>query len=734
MKGLVVVESPTKVKTIKKIVGDKYDVVATVGHVRDLPKSKLGIDLETFEPKYVTIRNKGKILKKIEKKAKKNSKIILATDPDREGEAIAYHVKERLEKKLNKDVKRARFTEITESGIKNALKNLSEIDMNIYRSQQTRRMLDRLVGYKISPILWKIFYYGLSAGRVQSVALRILAERERKIQAFIPKKYWNFYVIKDFIKAKLFKIKNKKIKKLMDEEKKNEIQKYIKKHTFFIDRIQHRKKNKYPKPPFKTSTLQRWAYNIFKFSAKKTMVLAQQLYEGIELKEGSTGLITYMRTDSQRISKDALSGSRKYIKNNFGETYLPKKPKYYTKKSKQKIQDAHEAIRPTNVNYVPQKIKKYLTKDQYKLYKLIWDRFISSQMVNAVYDKYKMILRNGEYYFKSEFQKISFDGFEKVYRYSRKKDDIYNFDEYNEKDKFEYEKIEVEEKETKHPPRYTDASLVKKLEKLGIGRPSTYAQIIAVLVRRQYAKRFGKKLKATELGMIISKYLKKLFPKIMEYKFTSEMETELDKIEEGEEDYKKVLEEFFGNLKKWLDNAENKIPEMKKDVEEITDINCDKCGKPMKIKWGRNGRFLACTGYPECKNTKDFEIKNGKINILEDNQTTDKKCPKCGANLNIKRGRYGKFLACSNYPECKYTESYNEKIGVKCPECEDGDVILRKSKKGRTFYGCTNYPKCKFVSWYKPIDEKCPKCGKLLYEKGKKIVCLDKKCDYEREK
>ncbi|TYB31713.1 MAG: type I DNA topoisomerase [Candidatus Mcinerneyibacterium aminivorans] len=735
MKGLIVVESPTKVKTIKKFVGKKYEVLATKGHVRDLPKSKLGIDLDNFEPKYVTIRGKGKVLKNIEKKAKNKDLVVLATDPDREGEAIAYHVKQRVDKKIDKvDVKRAKITEITQNGVKQALDSLSDIDINMYRSQQTRRMLDRLVGYKISPILWKIFYKGLSAGRVQSVALRILEERERKILNFVPQKYWLFYLLKDPIKAKLYKISNKRIKKVKSEEKRDEIKNDLNKNDYFIDKIKHNIKTKYPKPPFKTSSLQRWAYNIYRFSAKKTMVIAQQLYEGIDLKEGTEGLITYMRTDSHRISKDALKNARRFIKENIGDKHLPKKPKYYTKKSKGKVQDAHEAIRPTNVNYKPEKIKKYLSKDQYKLYKLIWDRFVSCQMVSSKYDKYQLIIKNGKYSFRSQYQKLKFPGFEKVYRYDLKEEKELNFKDLNEGDKFEYDKLDIEEKETNPPPRYTDASLVKKLEKLGIGRPSTYASIISVLLRRKYTVRYGRKLKVTELGLIISKYLKKLFPRIMDYQFTSDMEDKLDQIEEGNAEYKRILTEFYKKLKKWIEKADNKTAKLKEEVETITDIKCDQCSKPMKIKWGRNGKFLACTGYPDCKNTKDFEKKDGKIVVNEGNIYKDKKCPKCGGNLLIKYGRYGKFLACENYPECKHTENYVEKVGIDCPKCEDGDIIVKRSKKRRKkFYGCSNYPDCDYVSWYEPVDKKCPKCEKLLYKKKNKLVCLNKECDYEKD-
>ena len=731
MKSLIIVESPTKVKTIKKIVGKKYDVAATVGHIIDLPKSKLGIDEETLEPQYVTIRGKGPIIRDIIAKAASKESIIIATDPDREGEAIAWHVKSKLEGR-EIPVQRARFNEITEAGIIQALGELTDIDMDMVYSQQTRRILDRLVGYKISPVLWRILYKGLSAGRVQSAALRLVVEREKEIRAFRVETYWEVFCTFDGIKAKLIKIGGKKAD-IRDKALLEELLGEIRRGDFTVVKAEEKESPRRPLPPFRTSTLQQEAYNRLGFSAKKTMMLAQRLYEGIPLPAGNVGLITYMRTDSLRISGEALNKVRAFIQEHFGRAYCPEKPHFYGKKKGNKIQDAHEAIRPTVLNLSPEDVKGHMNKDLYRLYKLIWTRFVASQMMPARYVNLVLHLENGRALFEATGSRRTFDGFEKVYTFGQRDETELNLNRYPLGAKVIPDSIISEEKETSPPPYYTDATLVKKLESMGIGRPSTYASIISVLINRRYVDRDSRKLKATDLGMTVTDYLVKLFPKIVDYTFTSHMEEDLDRIESGEVGHKAILEEFYRELTTWLEEVEKILPVLKEENVEETSLVCEKCGKPMVIKWGRNGKFLACSGYPDCKNTMNFRMENGEIVPEENGDLTGEKCPDCGGDLVVKQGRYGKFIACSRYPECRYTKKIENKTGVICPKCGKGDVVVKRSRKGRLFYGCSRYPDCDFVSWNKPIGEKCPQCEKgYLVEKGKKIVCSEKDCPYEK--
>ncbi|HDS02782.1 MAG TPA: type I DNA topoisomerase [Firmicutes bacterium] len=733
MKSLIVVESPTKVKTIKKIVGRKYDVVATVGHIIDLPKSKLGLDEETLEPQYVTIKGKGPVLKDILSKAASKDSVIIATDPDREGEAIAWHVRSKLEGK-NIPVRRARFNEITETGILQALEDLTDIDMNMVYSQQARRILDRLVGYKISPLLWRILYKGLSAGRVQSAALRLVVERELEIRSFLKETYWDVFCEFDGVKAKLTKLEGKKAD-IKEKKAMESLLEQLRQDDFIIVKAQEKESPRRPLPPFRTSTLQQEAYNRLGYSAKKTMMLAQRLYEGISLPTGNAGLITYMRTDSLRVSSEALTKVRDFVQKRFGEEYCPAKPNFYGKAKGNKIQDAHEAIRPADINIDPEKIKEHLERDLYRLYKLIWDRFVASQMSPARYINALLHLESGPALFEATGSKRIFEGFEKVYAFGKREEAFLDISRYHPGDTIRPQKIYSEEKETSPPPYYTDATLVKKLESMGIGRPSTYASILSLLTSRNYVEREEKKLKATDLGMIITDYLKKLFPKIVDYDFTRHMEKDLDLIENGEVEQKKVLIDFHGELSIWLKKAEEELPALKKETVEETSLICDKCGKPMVIKWGRNGRFLACSGYPDCKNTMNYSIKNGEIIPEKGEEAIGEACPQCGGELVVKQGRFGKFIACSRYPECRYTRKIENKTGVHCPKCHEGDVVVKRTKKGRLFYGCSRYPECDFVSWYKPVGEKCPQCDKgFLIEKGKKILCSEKDCSYERQK
>lgn len=671
---LVIVESPAKAKTISKFLGKGYKVEASMGHVIDLPKSKLGIDIEhEFEPNYITIRGKGKTLGKLRKAVKKSKDVLLATDPDREGEAISWHLYRAL--KLDKKDARIEFNEITKQAIKNALKEPRPIDQDLVDAQQARRLLDRLVGYRLSPLLWRKVRKGLSAGRVQTVAVKIICEREREIEAFDPEEYWSIDVSlekagKKF-EASLHRINGKKYK-IENEEQAKSIVKELKESQFVVKSVKEKKRRRYPTPPFTTSTLQQRAASLLGYSAKKTMFIAQQLYEGIDLgSEGTVGLISYIRTDSTRISREAQESAKTYIENEFGTKYLPDKNKNYS--NADGAQDAHEAIRPTSVLRHPKKIKSNLTKDQYKLYNLIWRRFIASQMSPAVFKTLTVNISNSDkYLFRATGSQILFPGFLRVANWKQKKDKI--LPDIKESEKLPVFNYNPEQHFTQPPPRYSEASLVKTLEEEGIGRPSTYAPTISTVISRGYVERNGKQLKPTKLGFIVIDLLSEHFPDVTDTEFTAQLEERLDNIEEGKDDWKKVLADFYYPFKQRLEKARDNMERV--EITEETDEVCDKCGSPMVVKYGRYGKFLACSSYPECKNTKPFIIKTG----------------------------------------------------VKCPQCEDGELIQRKSRKGRTFYGCTSYPDCKFVTWNKPVKEKCPECGGLMVEKRSKKKGLTHKC------
>ncbi|HEQ99700.1 MAG TPA: type I DNA topoisomerase [candidate division Zixibacteria bacterium] len=727
---LLVVESPTKTKTLKKFLGKKYKVMATKGHIIDLPKSRLGVDVDDdFTPNYMVIRGKKKVIDEIAREARKSGNVYLAPDPDREGEAIAYHLYGRLSG-VNNNIYRVSYNELTKSAVKKAMDNAGPINDDKVMAQQARRILDRLVGYKVSPILWKTVLRGLSAGRVQSVALKILCEREEEIEKFEPEEYWKvkaellsgkenkFYAMLHKIEGEDFKIGS--------EKESDEICNDIRQQEFKIASVKKEKKKRNPYPPFITSTMQQDASSRLRFAPQKTMYIAQQLYEGIDLgKAGSVGLITYMRTDSVRLSNEALGQARSYIKERYGEKYLPDSPRVY--KSRKSSQEAHEAIRPTSLEHHPDEIKEFLTRDQYRLYNLIYARFVASQMVPAVYENISVDIEAGKYLFRAGTSQLVFDGFLKVYKAANGngkdngEDEPQVLPELEEGEKLKLEDLLPTQHFTKPPPRFSEASLVRELEQNGIGRPSTYAQIIYTLKNRKYVDSEKRALIPTELGRTVNGILREYFPHIFNIEFTAHMEDELDKIEEGKDNWVDVLREFYAPLSKTLDEIAPKLKEIKARTQEETDEVCEKCGAPMVVKWGRNGKFLACSAYPECKNTKPLNGENGIEEL-------DRDCPKCGNKLVIRSGRFGRFIACSTYPDCDYTEAVS--TGVKCPRkgC-DGELVERRSRRGKIFYGCSRYPKCDYAVWNKPVNKECPSCGHyFMLEKNTKKDGLHFKC------
>ena len=730
-KKLVIVESPAKAKTINRYLGSDFVVEASVGHIKDLPKSKLGVDVEKgFEPEYKTIRGKSETIKKLKDLSEKAQEVYIATDPDREGEAIAEHIAQELKQNSDK-VFRVLFTEITQSGISRAMENPLKIDSHLVYAQQARRVMDRLVGYKVSPLIWKTVYPGLSAGRVQSVALRLVCERENGIKDFSPIEYWS--ILGRFqteraeeFEAKLYSIEGKDLKDpqgsasskgednpfyIVDQERAAKLAEEIRATQYNIGSITRKEQKRNPAPPFITSTLQQAASTRLGFSPKRTMMLAQQLYEGVDLgPEGRVGLITYMRTDSTRISEEAIGAARDYIKNEFGAEFLPKEARYF-KKAKAS-QDAHEAIRPAHVEYIPQEVKKHLPREMFLLYDLIWKRFIASQMNPAVYDQITVTLEGGKFVFKANDSHVKFAGFLQVYDIATEEADFSKPDEDgDELQKFklpstlrEGEEVTLEDvfqrqHFTKPPARFTESSLVKELESLGIGRPSTYSSIVSTIEDRGYVELKERKLFAADLGMNVDRILTSNLSEFFDVKFTAEMESELDEIANGNKKYLDVMNEFYLPFDTAVKNVEGKIEEIKSNVDG-QQVVCDLCGAAMVIKWSRRGRFLACSRYPECKNTKPIDAHD------EHNQPTGDKCPDCGSDLIYKNSRFGKFIGCSNYPNCKFTKSIT--TGVKCPECGKGELAQRFTKKKRIFYGCTNYPNCKYATWDKPVNIPCP--------------------------
>ena len=732
-KSLLIVESPTKVNTLKKIVGKDFIIKASVGHLKDLPKKKLGVDVDNdFAPEYITIRGKGKILQELKTAAKKCDMIYLAPDPDREGEAIAHHIGNEVARFTKGKIVRVTFNEITKKAVLEAIKNPTELNNNRVNAQQARRILDRLVGYKISPILWKKVHRGLSAGRVQSVALRIVCEREREILAFEPREYWSITLElegseKPQFQAKLFKIDGDKAE-VANKAEADEILKGLEGAKPLLEDIVKKERKRNPSAPFITSTLQQEASRKLNFSPKKTMMLAQRLYEGIAMgRKGTVGLITYMRTDSVKLSDQALEEVRAFIPERYGKEFLPGTPNLY--KSKKSAQEAHEAIRPTDVLLEPSTIKESLEKDMFRLYQLIWSRFVSCQMVPAVLDTTQFDIKTGKFLFRSNGSILKFAGFMKVYVESQddeKGDAVQSSGKADDRllpalkkgEELKVQEVLPEQHFTQPPARFSEAMLVKELEDKGVGRPSTYAATISVIKDRDYIQNVDRRLQPVELGFMINDLLVENFPDIMTTEFTSKMEEQLDDIEAGKLEWVDALKSFYTPFKADLEKAEEKMKDFKAQVEE-TDEVCEKCDQPMIIKWGRFGKFMACTGYPECKNTKDLGGKGDSEDGAKDDEV-EGNCDKCDSPLIMKRGRFGKFIACSNYPECKFTKPIG--LGISCPEeaCE-GEIAARRSKKGRTFYGCTKYPDCKFTSWDKPVAEACPECkNPFLIEKWKK--------------
>jgi DNA topoisomerase I len=813
-KGLVIVESPAKAKTIQKYLGRGYTVEASLGHVKDLPKSTLGVDIDNdFETEYIVIPGKEKVVAKLKKLASGVDTIYLAPDPDREGEAIAAHLAEELgdgakrKKKKKKDeengnerIRRVTFNEITQRAVKEAFERPRDIDRHLVDAQQARRVLDRIVGYQVSPLLWDKVRRGLSAGRVQTVALRLIVEREREIKAFEKQEYWTIDAHLAGPKPPAFDArflgKGEEKIAIPNEEESKRITSALEKADWLVRSVEKKERRRNATPPFTTSKLQQDASRKLRFSVKRTMMIAQRLYEGVELgEEGLVGLITYMRTDSTRVAPEALTEVREYIGTNYGPGYLPQSPNTY--KEKKEAQAAHEAIRPTSATRHPDQIKQYLKEDEYKVYTLIWQRFIASQMTPAVFDQTTIDIdaktANATFWFRVTGSVEKFDGFLKVYKESKE-----GKDEEDEELKHKLPALEAgqkltlralkpEQHFTEPPPRYNEASLVKELEERGIGRPSTYSAILSTIQERQYVQKLGGKFVPTEIGLVVTDLLVENFSDIFDVQYTARLEEELDEIEEGKEGWTQALADFYKKFEKDLRYAQKHMENIKR-MEKPTDEKCERCGSPLVIKWGKHGsfyacsaydkddpnsctftkenpinlpdldsadmqettqeeycencgrvmvlkrgrfgQFMACTGYPDCKTTRRLDQGKRVPDI-----PLEETCPKCGRNMVIRHGRYGEFTSCSGYPECKYVKQ--NYIGVKCPLCKDGDLVEKKARKGNTFYGCSNYPKCKFTSANKPIPEKCPSCGsEYLVEKylksGPVIACPNKECEYER--
>jgi DNA topoisomerase-1 len=802
-KSLVIVESPAKARTINRYLGPDYIVKASMGHVKDLPKKKLGVDIKKkFQPEYQIIPSKKKVIDELKEAAKKADAIYLAADPDREGEAICQHLRELLNSSRKKFY-RVLFNEITRDAVRESFANPGEIDSRLVDAQQARRILDRLVGYQVSPLLWDKVKRGLSAGRVQTVALRLIVEREKEINAFEKREYWTIDAHLQgkhppAFDARLWKFQGQELE-IPDQATAAKHTEALKGQRFTVKSVVTKERRKYPTAPFITSTLQQESVRKIHFSAKKTMMLAQRLYEGVELgEEGAVGLITYMRTDSTRVADQALGAVRAYIEKSFGRDYLPAEPVRH--KSKKDIQDAHEAIRPTDVTRTPDSVRRFLQADEFKLYKLIWQRFVASQMNPAIFDQTTIEISAGDYLLKATGSVEKFNGFRAVYEEGKdEKAEMAEEEELKhrlppltESETLKLRKVTPEQHFTEPPPRYNEATLVKALEEKGIGRPSTYAQILSVIQNRAYVEKHQGRFYPTELGMLVSDLLVTNFADIFDVAYTARMEEELDEVEEGKLTWTQALEEFYEKFKKDLALAEREMHDVKGEgrpteekcakcgrpmvirwgrngqffactgypdcdgtldptpelaakyeltvrtgpaAPEVEEQNCEKCGKPMAVKRGRFGFFLACTGYPECRNTKKIVMKEGAAKAVSD-EPLEEKCPECGNHLVRKHGRYGEFIACSNYPACKYVK--RQTLGIPCPEkgCS-GEIVVRRSKRGKTFYGCSRYPECKFTAWDKPVAGPCPDCGyPLLLEKTSKKsgpvrYCPNESCKYE---
>ena len=748
MSYLVIVESPAKANTIKSYLGSNYKVIASKGHIRDLPKSSLGIDVEDgFKPHYINIRGKGDVIKELKREAKSATKVFLATDPDREGEAISWHIASVLGIPMDRPC-RVTFNEITKSAVKEAIKNPRTINEDLVNSQQARRILDRLVGFNLSELLWKTVKSGLSGGRVQSVAARIITEREEDIRAFVPKEYWTVDAELLTNGGESFSVRyhgDSKGKKRICSKSESDAILATLNNTFKVVKVKHTQKKRAPEPPFTTSTLQQEASKRLGFQAQKIMRVAQELYDGLNLGHelgGVQGLITYMRTDSLRIADSARDAARDFIKSSFGESALSKSARSY--KSGENSQDAHEAIRPSNVNITPSLVSKLLTSDQYKLYKLIWERFVASQMASCVLDTVSVDLTSGAHLFKAGGYVIKSKGFLSVYdgeeygEGSGEEDSkLSKLPEVLEGDLLKVKGIGAEQHFTEPPARYTEASLIKFLEENGIGRPSTYAPIISIITSREYVKRDGKSLVATPLGEITTNFMKENFPEIIDYEFTASMEDKLDSIENKENDIIGVISDFYKKFVEELKVANEKAADGEKIAvpEEESGVKCELCGAEMVVKNGRFGKFLACPSYPACRNTKALD-KDG--NVVENKPAVPKfadfKCEKCGGNMVERNGRYGSFYACESYPKCTFTKQKVTETGAFCPDC--GSKIMARHGKGKSlFYSCLGFPECDFSTWDTPLKEKCPDCdSNLFYRKSRKtVICKNKSCDYKRE-
>ena len=740
MANLVILESPHKATTVKGYLGSGYKVMASDGHVRDLPKSRLAVDVDhDFAVDYINIRGKGELIRSLKKEAKAAKYVYLATDPDREGEAISWHLATALDLPAEK-VRRVTFNEITKTAVKAGMKAPRAIDIDLVNSQQARRILDRIVGYKLSPFLWRTVRSGLSAGRVQSVATRVIVDRENEIRAFVPQEYYTLSAVVGTSEKEAFTVRyaggeapHSSLATLAEAEK---IVAAVGKEMT-VDAVKKAVRQKAPQPPFITSTLQQEANRRLGFQTARTMRIAQELYEGIDLGSsfgGVNGLISYMRTDSLRISAEAQAAARAYLTEKYGAEYVPEKPREY--KSRAGAQDAHEAIRPSDLHFVPEQIKKYLTADQFKLYRLIWNRFLASQMANAKLDTLTIELSAGGYPFRASGYTVRFPGYSAVLEDHEEEGDAESGKGLRLPALTKGERLHVFSADPKHhttepPARYTEASLIRLFEESGIGRPSTYATIISTILSRGYVVRDGKALRPTELGEQTNTLMTEYFPKIVDLTFTAGMEEELDEIANGKTTVSSVLSGFYKDFAADLANAEEKAPDREKETAaQTTDLICEKCGTVMVVKIGRYGKFAACPNYPACRNTKPLTDEKEQKPLKK----TGEKCELCGADMVIRPGRYGNFYACSRYPECKNTKQIRHPVGVKCPKC-GGEILQRSGKNRRIFYSCENYPTCDFSSWVLPLRESCPRCGKLLFaKKGKNLIlCHDRACGYKRE-
>ncbi|MBN1944388.1 MAG: type I DNA topoisomerase [Bradymonadales bacterium] len=744
-KHLVIVESPTKAKTIKRYLGHDYVIMASKGHVKDLPKEELGVDVDGgFLPHYVTIHGKGTVLKEIRKQSQEADVVFLAPDPDREGEAIAWHLAEEIRRPKNGPGKimRVLVNEFTQRGVQEAFANPRTLNSDLFNSQQARRILDRLVGYQLSPLLWDKVRRGLSAGRVQSVAVRLVVDREREIEGFKPVEFWRLELLLEGSTpppfwARLFKHKGKELKIPNAQEAQHHME-ALAKESYRVAQVEQKERHRQPPPPFITSRLQQDASRWLKMPPKRTMMIAQRLYEGLELGgRGQTGLITYMRTDSTRVSEEAIRAARQHIREHFGADRLPAKPRHYT--ASKKAQDAHEAIRPTDVELTPDAVKPFLAPEQHGLYALIWRRFVASQMSSAVYDATTIDVQAGPYLLRASGTVLRSPGFLELYKNGTDEDQTEGNGESDGPlpllrvdDPLRKLDQRSEQRFTQPPPRFTEATLIRELEERGIGRPSTYASIISTVLDKEYVHKQTGRLHPTELGRTVTDLLVESFPRVLNVEFTAEMETELDKIEEGQLDWVELLNSFYGPFSQTLERARKEMRDLKRETIP-TDLLCPECGAAMVIRWGKNGSFLACSGYPKCRTTREFERVDGKIVVVQPKMETNGTCPKCGSPMVIKTGRFGRFRACTNYPQCTQTAPVT--TGVRCPTCQEGELVEKRTRRGKKFWGCNRYPTCKFASWNEPLDRPCPQCAypMLFVKVGRdgtsKLVCSQ--CSYQ---